>query len=154
MNLRVDQVMLRWYKGTVDVGIYSVPPRLSEIWYFIPPAIVLSFYPKLMQLKNKNEDEYKLKLEQLLNLLFTLGFIVAIVTNIISKPFIRILYGPEYILAGSILTIHIWAGIFIFMRELFSKWLIMENLLKYSLITHGLGALINIYFEYFLDSFI
>ena len=150
MNLRVDQVMLRWYKGTVDVGIYSVAARLSEIWYFIPAAIVLSFYPKLMQLKNKNEDEYKLKLEQLLNLLFTLGFIVAIVTNIISKPFIRILYGPEYILAGSILTIHIWAGIFIFMRELFSKWLIMENLLKYSLITHGLGALINIILNIFL----
>ena len=150
MNLRVDQVMLRWYKGTVDVGIYAVAARLSEIWYFIPAAIVLSFYPKLMQIKNRNEDEYKIKLRQLLNLLFTLGFLVAIIVNIISKPFINILYGPDYILAGSILTIHIWAGIFIFMRELFSKWLIMEDLLKYSLFTHGLGALVNITLNIFL----
>jgi PST family polysaccharide transporter len=36
------------------------------------------------------------------------------------------------------------------MRALVSKWLIAEHLLKFSLISHGLGAVINITANYLL----
>jgi len=49
-----------------------------------------------------------------------------------------------------LLSIHIWAGLFVFMRALVSKWLIAEHLLKFSLLSHGLGALVNIVGNYLL----
>jgi len=40
--------------------------------------------------------------------------------------------------------VHVWAGVFVFMRTFLSKWMIAEELYMFSLITHGAGALINI----------
>ena len=57
---------------------------------------------------------------------------------------IRYLYGSQYERAGAILTIHIWAGVFVFMRALFSKWIIMEKLLLFSLVSQGSGAVLNV----------
>nr|WP_279538452.1 polysaccharide biosynthesis C-terminal domain-containing protein [Pseudomaricurvus alcaniphilus] len=43
-----------------------------------------------------------------------------------------------------VLAVHIWAGVFVFMRALLSKWLIAEKLLFYSFVTQGVGALANV----------
>ena len=48
----------------------------------------------------------------------------------------------KYSEAATLLAIHIWASIFIFMRSVFSKWIVAEDLLRFSLITHGAGAVI------------
>ncbi len=40
--------MLKWYQGAELVGIYAVAAQLSEAWYFIPTAIIASFFPKLI----------------------------------------------------------------------------------------------------------
>src|SRR5690606_4156260 len=43
-----------------------------------------------------------------------------------------------------ILKIHVWGGVFVFMRMVFSRWIIIENLLVFSVLTHGFGALVNV----------
>ena len=73
-----------------------------------------------------------------------MALLLAIFVSFIANDLILLLYGKEYEMAGSILSIHIWAGIFIFMRALFSKWIIIEDVLIFSLITQGFGALTNI----------
>ena len=49
--LKIDQVMLRWLADSAEVGVYAVAARLSEVWYFIPTAIVASVFPKLIDLR-------------------------------------------------------------------------------------------------------
>lgn len=141
--LKVDQIMLRWIIGAKEVGIYSIAVTYSEIWYFIPTAIALSFLPSLIKIRN-NKREYHERLQKIFNLLFLLSITIAIVITFIGPFFIEFLYGYEYRRSGWILTIHIWAGTFIFMRALLSKWIIIENKFKISVITHGFGAIINI----------
>ena len=46
LYLKMDQIMLKWYLGTEAVGVYSVASRISEVWYFFPSAILMSFFPK------------------------------------------------------------------------------------------------------------
>ena len=53
-------------------------------------------------------------------------------------------FGAEYVKSSLILSIHIWACIFVFQRALFSKWLIITNNYRYSLYTHLIGAFSNI----------
>ena len=77
-----------------------------------------------------------------------LGIIVAIFITLISSLLINTLYGQEYIFASQVLNIHVWAGVFIFMRALLSKWLIAEGLLKFSLLTDGIAAIINVALNY------
>lgn len=142
--IKIDQVMLRWLIDAEEVGVYSVAAKLSEAWYFIPNMIVASLFPKLLELRKKSEAQFKKRLQQLLDLLFVIALSLAILITFISGPVINFLYGVEFEKAAVILSIHIWAGIFIFMRAAFSKWILVEDAIAFSMITQGLGALANV----------
>lgn len=142
--LKVDQVMLRWLADTQEVGQYAVAAQISEAWYFVPTAIVASFFPKLIKLREANKVLFKYRLQQLFDALLLMGLAVAVVMTIAAPYIISIFFGADYAGSASILVIHIWAAIFIFMRAAFSKWILIENVLVFSLITQGLGALANV----------
>lgn len=148
--IKVDQVMLRWFEGSEAVGIYAVAAQLSEAWYFVPGAIVASFFPKLIKLKEENPEQFNKRLQQLFDLLFILALGVAVVMTLISEWVIALFFGAYYIDSASVLVIHVWAAIFIFMRAAFSKWILIENALVFSLITQGAGALVNVALNYLL----
>ena len=148
--LKMDQVMLRWMVGIKEVGIYSVAARISEAWYFIPTTIVASLFPKLIDIRASNMKNYKIKFQQLYNLLFIIAFVIALALTFSSSFLISLLFGDEYITASLILSIHIWAGVFIFMRAAFSKWILIENAISFSLITQGIGAVVNILLNFIL----
>lgn len=148
--LKIDQIMLKWMIGDESVGVYAVASTLSEVWYFLPTIIVTSLFPKIIKMKESLDVNYKKRLQQLFDLLFVISFTLAICVSIIAEDVIVLLYGTEYVKAGSILAIHIWAGVFIFMRALFSKWIIVEDVLIFSIITQGSGALANVVFNLIL----
>ncbi|MEO1187108.1 MAG: flippase, partial [Cyanobacteria bacterium J06636_27] len=53
--MKIDQIMLGQMKGDSEVGIYSAAVRVSELWYFIPTAIVSSVAPSIYAAKEKSE---------------------------------------------------------------------------------------------------
>ena len=144
VNLKVDQIMLRWLSGAAEVGIYSVAVTFSEVWYFIPNVIVMSVYPRLIELKKTQNSLYDKKLQQIFDMLFAIAFLVALAMTLIAGPLIPFLYTDTYAGSASILIIHVWAGIFMFMRAMFSKWVFIEDALFFSLISHGSGAVLNV----------
>lgn len=148
--LKIDQLMLAEMVSTREVGVYAVASRISEVWYFFPVAIVASFFPSLLKLKQSSEASYKKKLQQLCDALFAFALIIAVVIYFTSDWLILLLFGEEFQASGVILAIHIWAGLFVFMRALLSKWILAENLVKFSLITHGVGAVVNVALNYYL----
>ena len=148
--LKVDQIMLRWFEGSDAVGIYAVAAQISEAWYFIPVAIVTSFFPKLIKLKEESDRKFNFRLQQLFDVLFFLALVVALIITFLSDWLVFLFFGEHYAESSGVLTIHIWAALFIFMRAAFSKWILIENLLVFSLITQGLGAFLNVALNYFL----
>jgi len=148
--LKVDQIMLKWLVGSEEVGLYAVAATLSEAWYFVPVAIVASFFPKLIKLKESDPELYKTRLQQIFDLLFMLALLVAIAVTLLAQPIITLMFGNPYLESASILVVHIWAALFIFMRAAFSKWILIENVLIFSLITQGMGAIANVFLNLLL----
>lgn len=148
--LKVDQVMLRWFEGSEAVGIYAVAAQFSEAWYFVPAAIVTSFFPKLIKLREQSQKEFDRRFQQLLDLLLVLALAIAIVITFVSEFVVIIFFGDHYLDSADILVVHIWAALFIFMRAAFSKWILIENVLMFSLITQGIGAAVNVALNYIL----
>ena len=149
INLKMDQVMLKWYQGAEQVGIYAVAAQISEAWYFIPTAIVASFFPKFIELREKDNEQYQIRLQQLFDILFLLALTVAVIVTFGGGLLINIFFGEQYEASAGILVVHIWAAIFIFMRALFSRWILIEDALVFSLITQGFGAIVNVILNYF-----
>jgi O-antigen/teichoic acid export membrane protein len=142
--LKIDQIMLKWFVGAKEVGIYSVAATLSETWYFVPTAIVVSLFPKLIELKETDHERFRQRLQQIFELLFVIALSVAIFMSFMGAHLINFFFGQQYLASAPILAIHIWAALFIFMRAAFSKWILIEDALMFSLITQGLGALANV----------
>ena len=148
--LKIDQVMIKWLVSSEEVGIYAVAVTLSEAWYFIPVAIVTSFFPKLIKLKEIDSYLYQRRFQQLCDLLFVLALGIAISVTFVAEQAVNFMFGSAYQAAAAILVIHVWSALFIFMRAAFSKWILIENVLIFSLVTQGLGALVNVALNYYL----
>ncbi|MDO8828425.1 flippase [Methylophaga sp.] len=148
--MKIDQIMLRWLSSMDELGQYAVAAQLSEAWYFLPAAIVTTVFPKLIKLRQQNEQVFNQRLQQLFDLLFILAFIVAIIMTFFAEWFVVLFFGVEFAAAASILIVHIWAALFVFMRAAFSKWILIENVLIFSLITQGLGAVVNVFLNLLL----
>ena len=69
---------------------------------------------------------------------------VAFLIMLFSGLIINILYGKEYAQAASVLSIHIWSGVFVFLGVASSNYLIAENLTKISFFRTILGAVSNV----------
>lgn len=110
--LRIDQVMLGWLSTQDQVGQYAAAVRISEVWFFVPAAIVSSLFPRIVQLRSSDEMQFRRKLQQLYGLLAFLGYAVALPTMLLAPWLIRLLFGNAYAPAGTLLAILIWAGLF------------------------------------------
>ena len=144
INLRVDQIILGSLADTEAVGTYAAAARLSEAWYFVPIAIAASLAPSLLRTRELDRDRYRARTQQAYDLMFLLSLPLALFVTLLSGPIIGMLFGPAYAASAPILAIHIWAGPFVFMGAVLSKWLIAENLLRFSIVRHGVGAGVNV----------
>lgn len=148
--MKIDQVMLGNLANDRAVGNYAAAVRFSEIWYFIPIAICSSVYPAIIQAKQRSEQEYYSKLQQLYDLMVWMALAIAIPMTFVAKPLMIKLLGAEYAEAGEILAWHIWAGVFVFLGVARSKWLMVENFTVFSFATTSIGALTNVVLNFFL----
>ena len=148
--VRTDQVMIGEMIGDRAVGNYSVAVRLSEIWYFIPGIICSSLFPLLVRAHTQNNERYQFKLQQLYDLLAGLSVGIAIVVSFTSYWIIDILFGPDFSEAASVLTIHIWAGVFVFWGLASNQQLVIEKLTNLSLYRTLTGMVVNVLLNFIL----
>ncbi len=148
--MKIDQIMLGQMLGNHAVGIYSAATRISEIWYFIPMAILSSVSPMIFAAKETNEALYYKHLKQFIQLMILLSFIIVIPMTFLSKTIVIMLFGNSYIAAGQVLAIHIWSSLFIFISVAISPWFIAEGLTHLSFYRTLAGAIINIILNLFL----
>jgi polysaccharide transporter, PST family len=148
--MRIDQIMIEKMIGSEGVGLYTTATRLSEAWYFIPTAIITSTFPSIIEAKKESELCYYRKIGNLLLLLVLIGYIISFFISIFSKEIIVILYGSAYQEASTVLTIHIWASIFVFIHYVTGNWLINENLQIVALYRNLVGAIFNIILNIYL----
>lgn len=148
--MKIDQVMIGKMLGDTEVGLYYSAVKLSETWYFIPTIIGASVYPAILNAKKKSDLLYKKRLQILFDFSAWFGIAIALAICVTSPWIIRILYGPEYAGAASVLSVHIWSGVFVFLGIIAGKWVIAENYTKNALIRTAIGAVLNIILNYVL----
>lgn len=142
--MKMDQIMLGQLVGDGAVGVYSAAVRLSELWYFIPTMIVASVFPAILEAKERGEAQYYLRLQRLYDLMVWLALGIALPMTFISDPIVVFLFGEEYSDAGTVLSIHIWAGVFVFLGVASSRWLLAENRQLLAFQRTALGAVVNV----------
>jgi O-antigen/teichoic acid export membrane protein len=142
--LKIDIVMLGSMAGAEQAGIYAAASRLSELWYVFPATLATRYYPDMLKAYQQGLPYYYLKLRRFALLFFAAAFSIALLMTLAAPWVINLLFGADFTAAIEVLRIHIWAGCFIFVRYLISQHLVITEQEPLSLLSHGVGALLNI----------
>jgi PST family polysaccharide transporter len=147
--MRLDMVMLKMMKGDYAVGLYSAATRISEVWYFIPMAIVSSVSPAIMNVKDNAELFYG-RLRKLFSLMTMTACIIGSIVALSSHAIVRILYSTSYSGAAPVLAVHVWASVFVFLGVAQAPFDYSKNLLRLGLYRTLAGAVINVVMNLYL----
>jgi polysaccharide transporter, PST family len=143
--MRIDMIMLKLLQGDAAVGIYATATGLSEVWYFIPMAIVSSVSPAIIRAKDRASPRiYYARISRLFSLMTFLAIVVGSGVAICSHWIIIGLYSDEFREAAPVLAVHVWASVFVFLGVAQGPWNMAENLLKLGFYRTLAGAASNI----------
>lgn len=142
---QMDKIMIGKMLTDFDVGLYTTATAICSMWIFVPTAIVNSFRPTIMVIKQSgNQVFYKKRLEQLYSFIIWLCIFVSITICILGPFIISVLYGDEYMGAIETLRISIWSETFAMMGTARGIWILCENKNKYVKYYLVIGAIINV----------
>lgn len=142
--MRSDQLMIKYFLTDDDNGYYAVALKLSEMWYFFPALIIDSLYPAIVNAKKTDANVYKERMENLFSAMFVGGLGIAIFMTLFGPMIIEYAYGPEYSPAKDVIVVHIWGILFAYLGSVAGKWLLTENLQRFTFYRTILGAIANV----------
>ena len=149
--MKMDQVMIKHIlKNDAANGIYFTAVKLSEIWYFIPTVIAASLFPAIVNSRSKDYKLYMNRVQSLFDMMVFLALCIAVPVTLLGDWIIEILYAGKFQGAGTVLKIHVWASVFVFLGVASTQWLLAENLQRIALYRSMLGAAVNIGLNFIL----
>ena len=148
--MRIDQIMLREIIGEKEVGIFSAALLPSEAWYFIATTLIISVAPAISRKKKESESAYLGALKTYFSIMWFVSIMIAIMVSISSPFIIGLLYGSDFQSSASVLAIHVFAVIPVFLGVSSNVWLTNEKRGDLAIKQTLIGAAINIAMNLYL----
>lgn len=108
-TMRLDQLLVKQWLGQGEAGIYFAATRLTDIALFSGAAMAISLFPALSASHAHSAEEYHARLQPMFDALSALGWMVALGCTLAGPWIIRLLYGPAYAGAATVLAVQGWA---------------------------------------------
>lgn len=93
---QIDKLMIKYYLGEREVGIYSIGVQLSGILAILIGPIQNSIYPKMIELYKKNYEEYYNFFLFSNTVVTQIYLVLTILSIIVVKWLFKYVYAPEY----------------------------------------------------------
>ena len=149
IQMKIDQTMIKEMLNVTEVGYYAVAAQLSVVWFSIGVIICNSLFPAIINAKKVSEKFYYARIQKLFLFLTVISYVLAISVYFLSDLIILTLYGKEFIAASSVLSIHIFSVIFVYLGVSSGRWLINENKSMLNFYRNLLGLIVNIVLNIF-----
>jgi PST family polysaccharide transporter len=142
---KVDFILLRAFSTEGEVGIYSAATRVTELFYFVPMAIVVSVMPAMVRGRSSYDAERGARrMQALYDLMAVLGYAVVVPVCALAPFLIRGIFGTAFRGAGDLLAVHIWTLLVVGLGMARNSWLIAERLETFYLVSAVSGAVTKI----------
>lgn len=149
--MQLDRVMIGQMMTDSDVGLYSAAMTISSSWLIVPTALIQSFQPTIMEIKESGDESLYLKrLKQVYAGVIWLCMGVSILVSIFNKLIVRILYGAAYADTGRALVISIWMSVFSIIGTARWIWILCESKSSYVKYFYLFGAVVNATLNYLM----
>jgi O-antigen/teichoic acid export membrane protein len=116
LYVRVDVVMLKWFLGEEQVGIYATAYKLLDYLMVLSGMMTIAFFPVLSKLVAKNQEKFQQLYRKNILAYFKIFFPLTILIALIARPLIQIFYGTPYLEAQLSLQILMLAALFAYLN--------------------------------------
>ena len=144
MYLRIDQLLLQWMLGPAAVGIFSIPVRLSEIFYLVGAAIIGSSAPALFSVFRDEPLVFRQRTEKLLRMLNLGSVMICVGTVALAEPVVTFIFGEQYLASISVLKVYIWCLPAVLQGGVRNIWLMAGERTGFALFAAGLGTVLSL----------
>ena len=148
--MKIDQIMIKEMINPEAVGQFAAAVKISEAWYFVPVVISSSLFPAILNAHQVSEELFLSRLQNLYDLMAWISIAIALIMTVFSNRIINFLYGSAYDQAGAVLSLHIWAGVFVFLGTASGKWFVSRNLQTLSFYRAIWGVITNLILNFLL----
>ena len=148
LNFRVDVLILEFLKGEGAIGYYKTGTRIPEVLAFIPMAFGLSIYPILSKKIMSNRAAFMEIFQTSAKYLLFAGVPIVIYLFINSEQIILFLFKEKYAASIPVLQVVAFAGISLFVSDLFYSALIISKNEKLCFIITAISAAAHIILTY------
>jgi O-antigen/teichoic acid export membrane protein len=142
--MKIDQVMLGAMSSAREVGYYGAAVKISEMFYFLPVLVSGLLFPYLIKFERRSESDFRQAFQLMCDGLAWMALAIAIPITVLATPIIHLAYGDSYLPSARILVIHVWAGLFVFVEAMRSKWFVIRQVTRFQFMTTAIGAILNI----------
>ena len=142
---QMDKIMIGKMLSDADVGLYASATAICGMWIFVPIAIINSFRPTILALRQSGHlASYHRRLRQLYSCIIWLCIGVSTVVFILAPVIVSIMYGEMYMGAVRTLRIAIWSETFSMIGTARGIWILAEDKNKYVKYYLVIGVAINL----------
>lgn len=142
--MKVDLPLIKLLDSASGAGQYSSASRLCEALFILSVPIIASIFPKMVALHESHDPRYFFYLRRSFAALLWLSVTLIALSWLLADITVGMLYGDDFDEAARILRVYAIALPFIYVGDLFSRWLIIKELLSLSIIRHCLGLTVNV----------
>ena len=141
---KADILILGYYKLDNEISFYSNAVKLSEPWTFLATAFTNSLMPGIIAARSSSLRLYYNRIRNLLGILIWFSLALAFFGTIFSRNIVLLTYGSAYLKSATILKVHIWSNIFLFIMSAQQLWEINESMQRLTVIKIIFAAIFNI----------
>lgn len=141
---QLDKIMINYYLGEKEVGIYTIGVQLTSILAILIGPIQNSVFPKMLELYRKDYKKYY-NFYLLSNTVITQLYLVLTVLSIITLKYLfRCVYSDEYLPAMNVYNILAFSVFVKAIGALQTSHVTIKNIVKKSFYKTLVGLILNI----------
>lgn len=141
---RIDTVMLSVMKGSFDVGVYSAPYKILEVFLAIPSIFMSSVLPIITKSLASGGENVKAIFRRAFDFLSIMALPLMVGTMVLATPVMVLVAGPDFVLSGPVLKILILALGGTFLNSVMIYTIIAANQQKRLILPYVLAVIFNI----------
>jgi PST family polysaccharide transporter len=148
--MKVGQLLISGLLDDAALGVYSAGIRVSETANFLPVILASSLLPSLLRARDAGPEVYRVARMRFFRLNALIAFAICVPLTVLSPLITGVLYGTQFLGSASVLAVHSWSLVFVFMGVARGQHLLNERQQFWSLLTTILGLVANVAFSVML----
>jgi len=125
--MRFDQLLIKYFMGASDLGIYAAAMPIASVWSAFPLAVCASVAPYLARIRVEDPAKYIYGLRLIFKYFLIISLAISVLVAFFSGEIIQILYGDAYAESAAVLRIYVFTNIPIFLGVAQGLWIANEG---------------------------